>query len=61
MGGTCVCIPRLHHSDGVGAWGFYVMFGVGGFCVKLDVLTDVIALPFVGPGELKGLADTLLQ
>jgi hypothetical protein len=37
------------------------MFGVGGFCVKLDVLTDVIALPFVGPGELRGLADTLLQ
>jgi hypothetical protein len=51
----------LHHSDGVGAWGFYVMFGVGGVCVKVDVLADVIALPFVRPGELRGLADTLLQ
>jgi hypothetical protein len=30
------------------------MFGVGGFCEKVDVLTDVIALPFVGPGELMG-------
>ncbi len=61
MGGTSVCILRLHHSDSVGAWGFYVMIGVGGFCVKVDVLTDVIALPFVGPEELRGLADALLQ
>jgi hypothetical protein len=37
------------------------MFGVGGVCVKVNVLADVFALPFVRPGELRGLADTLLQ
>jgi hypothetical protein len=61
MGGTCVGRLCLHHPDGIGAWGFYVVFGVGRFCVKVDVLQYVVALPFVGPGKLGGLADALLQ
>jgi hypothetical protein len=61
VGGTCVCILRLHHSDGESAWGFSVVFGVGGFCIKVDVLTDVIVLPYVRPGEPRGLDDALLQ
>ncbi len=37
------------------------MLGVCWFYVKVDVLADVAALPFGGPCELGGIADTLLQ